>query len=64
MEELEKEKLSELQDRKEAEELAKLETRGILSLASEVLVIRVSCLAPLLYALTLHLIIICIRVKL
>lgn len=34
-EEMEREQLSELQDRKEAEELAKLETRGILSLASK-----------------------------
>lgn len=33
-EEMEKERLAEIQDRKEAEELAKLETRDILSLAS------------------------------
>jgi len=34
-EEQERERLSELQDRREAEELAKLETRSILSLARE-----------------------------
>ena len=39
-EEAEREKMAELQDRKEAEELAKQETRDILSLASESLVMR------------------------
>ena len=38
-EEAEREKMAELQDRKEAEELAKQETRDILSLASKLLVI-------------------------
>ena len=34
-EEAEKEHMNEMQDRKEAEEMAKLETRDIISLASE-----------------------------